>query len=126
VPGGCVTSGSNRSNWDLLNLPLLGMAGGPGRLPPSANPALQAAKQATRRVPGNNPGQLLRQVNRPAPPFKWINEKAKILFDLIETILEGVAKGGSGESVVPFLINPSPCGTSPSLNSSGLPNGGCT
>jgi hypothetical protein len=59
-------------------------------------------------------------VNNPVPVLKWINEKAKLLFDLLEDILDNT----SGESVIPFYINPSSCGsTSPIPN--GLPNGGC-
>ncbi len=98
----------------------LGMAGGPGTLPPGSNPLLQALKQKTFPLKPDTPAPPFRVVNRPEPTIKWINEGAKTVLDLIADIFGRMVR------VVPFFVNPSPCGGLPSMSPSPLSNGGCS
>jgi len=114
---------------DLWQMPLFGMAGGPGSLPPGANPWLQAAKQATERLKPPTPPVSVSPDPRPIlPPSGELPWNKMTLWQRIIFLSEKAAEiyDNYQDMFIPFVLPISPCGGGPVPIPNGLPNNGCT
>ena len=99
-------------NWDLLSL--IGGSGLAiaGRLPPGADPLLQALKQKTVQIKPPTPPVLRPNPTPFQPPSGELPWNKMTWWQRIGLILEkGAEVFDNYEGVVPFMVNPSPCGT---------------
>jgi len=108
-------------------LPLLGVI--PGKLPPGANPLVQALKQqATRPLPQETPPSSLSPDKTPIEPpsgeipYDKMTPEQKLLYWAAQ-----LAQIDDNLNIsIMILINPSPCGGLPSLSSGASGYDGCS